>query len=103
MSKQQPNSETVALVKAAYDVVVRKALEDAARWNERFPVTDETRERWAKDVDDENNRRQNLMKDHMNEAGTTSVCRCGHSGYSTHGYLLHLYEVVEADVTRYWD
>lgn len=48
-------------------------------------------------IDAETRRRDNLMRDHLNEPGTTSVCRCGHVGYSTPGYLLHLYEVIAED------
>ena len=42
---------------------------------------------------------ENLMRLHLNEPGTTSICRCGHQGYSTPGYLLHLYDVIAADAT----
>jgi hypothetical protein len=48
--------------------------------------------------EDEDERRVSLMRDHQPVWGTTSVCRCGEIGYSTSGYLLHLYEVVEDDV-----
>lgn len=47
---------------------------------------------------DEQDEAETLMLRHREEAGTTSVCRCGYNGYSTSGYLLHLYEVVQADV-----
>lgn len=47
---------------------------------------------------DEQDQAETLMFRHYTQAGTTSVCRCGYVGYSTSGYLLHLYEVVQADV-----
>lgn len=49
---------------------------------------------------DEQNQAETLMMLHRPEFETTSVCRCGHVGYSTSGYLLHVYEVVQADVER---
>jgi hypothetical protein len=49
---------------------------------------------------DEQNHAELLMMQHRPVHGTTDVCRCGHNGYSTSGYLLHLYEVVERDVTE---
>lgn len=49
---------------------------------------------------DEQNEAETLMMLHRPVFDTTSVCRCGHNGYSTSGYLIHVYEVVQADVER---
>jgi len=86
------------LVTAAYEPIIRRQLEDAERWATLFPRTAEDEYAAERREREEQDRRVSLMKDHMNAAGTTSECRCGHVGYSTPGYLLHLYEVIAADV-----
>jgi hypothetical protein len=93
----QVNPEIPLLVSAAYDAVIRSHLEAGSRIAELFPLSDETRAKWEQQERDEMQRRESLMRDHLNEPGTTDVCRCGHVGYSTPGYLLHVYAVVEAD------
>lgn len=92
-----PNPELSLLVEAAYEGMVREQLLAAEKWNRMFPVTEGMRARWAAEWEVEQDRRLSLMKDHMQEAGTMPVCRCGHNGYSTSGYLLHLYEVIATD------
>jgi hypothetical protein len=84
-------------VRAAYEPVVKHALEAAARWNAAFSRTHEDQARLAALREAEEDRRVSLMKAHQNEPGTTDVCRCGFTGYSTPGYLLHLYDVIEGD------
>jgi hypothetical protein len=92
---------TVNLVKAAYEPVVARMLRQDALIARYFPRTPQDEERRREAEDREMRRRDTLMRDHLTEPGTTSVCRCGHVGYSTPGYLLHLYEVIAADATRY--
>ena len=41
-----------------------------------------------------------LMLEHRPLPGETSICRCGYVGYSTPGYLLHLYRVVALHAQR---
>jgi hypothetical protein len=94
-----PNPSIPLFVAAAYDAMVEEHLKAGTALGP-FIQTPEFRERWMKAEHVENERRESLMKDHQNEAGTTSVCRCGHVGYSTSGYLLHLYDVVEDDHMR---
>ena len=90
----------VGLVRAAYDVVVAGQLRRAPLMPALSP---EQRARLERLRDEELRRRESLMRDHLNEPGTTSVCRCGHVAYSTPGYLLHVYDVVAADVTGDWE
>ena len=84
------------LVRAAYEPVVLDMLK---RTPILPPLTEEQRQRLRELEDAEMRRRENLMRLHLNEPGTTSICRCGHQGYSTPGYLLHLYDVIAADAT----
>jgi hypothetical protein len=98
----RPVSVDAMLVRAAYEPVVRSQLEAAVAWNRRFPRTRESIEKARLAEQEEDQRIQSLMKAHQPEPGTTSVCRCGFSGYSTAGYLQHLYTVAVNDyVARY--
>lgn len=83
-------------VRAAYDAVVADHLRQGTALLP-FIQTPEFRERWEEAERAEMRRREMLMRDHQPEPGTTSVCRCGHVGYSTSGWLLHLYDVVVSD------
>jgi hypothetical protein len=94
------NVGEVLLVRAAYDAVVAEQLRAGSRIAELFPLSEETRARWEQQEREEMLRRDNLMRDHLTVPGTTSVCRCGFVGYSTPGYLLHVYEVIVADHQR---
>jgi hypothetical protein len=91
------NPSIPLFVAAAYDAMIEEQLKAGARIAELFPLSDETRARWEEQEAEEMRRRESLMRDHQPSLGTTSVCRCGHVGYSTSGYLLHVYEIVEKD------
>ena len=84
----------VNLVREAYDPVVRDMLGRAPMLP---PLSEEQRARLRQVEDAEMRRRESLMRDHLNEPGTTSICRCGFVAYSTPGYLLHVYDIVAAD------
>jgi hypothetical protein len=79
--------------------MVDRAVRYAAREDRVLEVFRPTlAERAARiERDWEERRRVQLMKDHSNEPGTTDVCRCGFIGYSTPGYLLHLYDTIKND------
>ena len=94
---QHPNPSVPLFVAAAYDRMIEAQLKAGARISGLFPLSEETRERWEEQEAEEMRRRESLMRLHLNEPGTTSICRCGFVGYSTPGYLLHVYEVVEDD------
>jgi hypothetical protein len=91
------NPSIPLFVAAAYDQMIEAQLEAGARIAELFPLSDDTRRRWEEQEAEEMRRRESLMKAHLNEPGTTSMCLCGFVGYSTPGYLLHVYDVVEKD------
>ena len=96
-AEEPPLPFEALLVKAAYEPVVKRQIEDAARWAVMFPVTPEERQRAADRQHAEDERIITLMRAHQPEPETTSVCRCGHVGYSTSGYLLHVYDVAVID------
>lgn len=89
------SGELAGLIQSVYDGVVRQQL---AYRPMLPPLTEEQRARLDMLRDREMRRRESLMRDHLNEPGTTSICACGHVAYSTPGYLLHVYDVVAADV-----
>jgi hypothetical protein len=91
------NGFEAQFVRAAYEPVVRSMAESAARWNALYPRTPEDDRRRREREDAEDQRIITLMKSHGNEPGTTSMCLCGFVGYSTPGYLLHLYAVAVND------
>lgn len=97
-----PNAAMANIVRAAYEPVVKARLRDMERWNEMFPETPGSRERMLAAQQAEDDRIVSLMTAHLNEPGTTSVCRCGHVAYSTPGYLLHVYTVAASDFTNRW-
>jgi hypothetical protein len=97
---RHPNPEIPLFVAAAYDQMIQSHLEAGSRLAELFPLSDETRKRWEEQEEAEMRRRESFMRDHLNEPGTTSICKCGYVGYSTPGYLLHVYDMVEKDHER---
>lgn len=84
------------IVRAAYEPAVNAMLQRTPLLD-RFAPTPEERRRREERAQAEDRRRVSLMRDHQSTSGTTSVCRCGHVGYSTSGYLLHLYDVIATD------
>ena len=102
---------TVNLVRAAYEPVVRSQIESLAAWNRRFPRTPEDDRRRREREDAEQNRRLTLMQDHLSSGldnpdlsltlGSIDVqlCRCGKVLYGgARQHLLHVYDVIAADV-----
>jgi hypothetical protein len=92
----------VDAVRVAFQPAVERMLRQHALMRHYFPETEESREKARLAEQEEDQRIQTLMKAHQNEPGTTSICRCGYVGYSTPGYLQHLYTVAVNDyVARY--
>ena len=87
---------------ASYDRVVREHLEAGTRLTP-FIQTPEFKAAWERAERVEQDRRVSLMRSHLTVPGTTDVCLCGHVGYSTPGHLLHLYDVIAADVDPEYD